>query len=1044
MSRWVISLLAVWGLSVCPAYAAVHVAASASRDHVQAAVNAASDGDEVHIPNGSATWSSGISTTKQIIIRAQNYTPTPGGMVGTAATTRNVTITNASSTALFAFTSGNSYHVGIGGMAFVEQSTPADGAVVTFAGSGTKVPLIFDCAFEVGIRNWPKSGIIEFRGRGGVMWNCSVRGVFTDLNAAGEGSILIKWPDGIRNWTTAHTMGTADTSGDVNVYFEDSTFYRVGQCPDIDDHGRFVARHCIFDTAWGLTHGFTSTWGGRHFEYYDNHFKNTLTNANMAGRYFWARAGTGVFTGNQVDNMANPSEYGSADQLNIGDNTSPSSYPQHRQPGGGHSGSGYTVDPIYVWSQTGARGYNWSVQSEWTSMVQSNRDIYVNSGAKPDYAKYTYPHPLRDAIEDPAPDEDPPELVSAVIPSAGTTLVLTWNETAIRTTGTPTLSLSGGAATATYSSGSGSTAITYSLSRTVMSGETGTFSLSGGIEDAAENEIDALSSESITNNSTQTPPSTPRATFSSLTIARPSGPPASLPRSVMVHRMTPLPMHGGSSSSISNLKNHEIPQMVGLVDVVKSFDLGTVNFREECRRLWQGLAEYNATNGTSIRAAAMLGGLSGDVSYHDGVLEELVESSTYGPAQYYVAGLPYLSAYSTNTTKFAEVYTAMATNVGMSIYTEPHKLWRQGFTGTPPSSPAYDAGESTGYRQELVPTLMDHVDHAAYSGFSTWDYLIFMGGANQFNQVNQIQHVTAGAASRSKGVSLGTAWFHKGYPHKGNSAVFESWGYARLVAAWEAIIAYQPDRVELITWNDMSESSYLVDWPASNGTYGQAYVRNHWNVGDNSGITSHKGYREVSAYYAEWYRTLEQPAIPELKVYYEYRPHPRNASAYADLSSEDKTDMTAWLPNSQQANETIKNNIYQRSGQWGNFSDGVHILCMVPAGTTIHAYIEGTKVIDGFAGPGIAQGRVWGSDATTGQTNYGGPDGSTRYTFSSSDVSSMADGPHFEIRGSDDTTVLMSGHGKLGMRPWPYVAWNTLAYPLTHGDTALTDPPNDA
>src|SRR4029077_18976922 len=66
------------------------MASSASRDAVQAAVNAAVDGDTVLIPNGSATWTSGIKTTRQIIIRAQNYTPTARP---TTSTTRNVVIT---------------------------------------------------------------------------------------------------------------------------------------------------------------------------------------------------------------------------------------------------------------------------------------------------------------------------------------------------------------------------------------------------------------------------------------------------------------------------------------------------------------------------------------------------------------------------------------------------------------------------------------------------------------------------------------------------------------------------------------------------------------------------------------------------------------------------------------------------------------------------------------------------------------------------------------------------------------------------------------
>jgi hypothetical protein len=192
-------------------------------------------------------------------------------------------------------------------------------------------------------------------------------------------------------------MGTLDSNGTVNVYIEDSTFINVSQWPDIDDNGRMVMRHCVLDGTWGLTHGFTSNSGGRHFEYYDNTFKVSHNNRNIAGRYFWIRAGTGVFTNNEVQNASNPSQWGSPVQTDIGDNTNPGSYPQARQPGYGHNGTTNISDPIRIWNQTGANAYRWGVQNAWVSTVQLNRDIFVNSGARPGYSKYAYPHPLRGA-----------------------------------------------------------------------------------------------------------------------------------------------------------------------------------------------------------------------------------------------------------------------------------------------------------------------------------------------------------------------------------------------------------------------------------------------------------------------------------------------------------------------------------------------------------------------------------------------------------------------------------------------------------------------
>ena len=136
------------------AYGANIVAASPALSAVQAAVDAASNGDHVLIPNGSATWNGGITTTKQIQIRAQNYTPLAPTGVGSGTQTKNVSIRNAAprDRPLFEFQTGNSFHVGVAGIAFLEDGTgenPNRGPHVRFTGTGTKVPLVHDCFFQV-------------------------------------------------------------------------------------------------------------------------------------------------------------------------------------------------------------------------------------------------------------------------------------------------------------------------------------------------------------------------------------------------------------------------------------------------------------------------------------------------------------------------------------------------------------------------------------------------------------------------------------------------------------------------------------------------------------------------------------------------------------------------------------------------------------------------------------------------------------------------------------------------------------------------------
>lgn len=356
--------------------------ASCNRADVADAINRATHGQRVLIPNGVCTWTSGVTVSKRVLLRAQNYTPTAKG-----AASRSVTLVNNSAEPLLSFATGNDYHTGLAGIAFQEGANPR-GAHIQVEGSGSKVALLSDFTMQVGTRFWPQEPAIQWRALGGVTWNAYVSGT---VSSEGAGWV-IRSP---RAWATASTMGALDTTGSVNVYSEDSTILNASQWPDIEDNGRFVSRYNVLNGTWGVTHGFTSQFGGRHVEYYNNTFSNTTRERNVAQRYFWIRAGTGVFTENVVNNSAFPGEYGSVVQLDIGDNTNPTSYPQQRQPGWGHNGTAHVSDPIYIWNQSGARAYEWHVQSAWESMVRSGRDIFVNAGPKPGYSKYQYPHPLR-------------------------------------------------------------------------------------------------------------------------------------------------------------------------------------------------------------------------------------------------------------------------------------------------------------------------------------------------------------------------------------------------------------------------------------------------------------------------------------------------------------------------------------------------------------------------------------------------------------------------------------------------------------------------
>lgn len=106
-------------------------------------------------------------------------------------------------------------------------------------------------------------------------------------------------------------------------------------------------------------------------------------------------------------------------------------------------------------------------------------------------------------------DTTAPTLSSATFGTNGTSLTLAFSEavTATISTGFALTPTNGGAAvTLSYASGSGTSSLVYTASRTITRNETLTLSYvqpGNGIEDAAGNDLASFSGQSVTNNSTQ-------------------------------------------------------------------------------------------------------------------------------------------------------------------------------------------------------------------------------------------------------------------------------------------------------------------------------------------------------------------------------------------------------------------------------------------------------------------------------------------------------------------------------------------------------------
>jgi hypothetical protein len=109
---------------------------------------------------------------------------------------------------------------------------------------------------------------------------------------------------------------------------------------------------------------------------------------------------------------------------------------------------------------------------------------------------------------------------------------------------------------------------------------------------------------------------------------------------------------------------------------------------------------------------------------------------------------------------------------------------------------------------------------------------------------------------------------------------YEYSGYRGMHAMWmDAITTTHPEWVEIVTWNDFIEGTYVspIDDPAG---YPGAN-----DLGDSVAppstlhfFPSHRGATELLAYYIAWYKTDREPPIHDDTVYWAYRTQPLTTS----------------------------------------------------------------------------------------------------------------------------------------------------------------------
>jgi hypothetical protein len=195
------------------------------------------------------------------------------------------------------------------------------------------------------------------------------------------------------------------------------------------------------------------------------------------------------------------------------------------------------------------------------------------------------------------------------------------------------------------------------------------------------------------------------------------------------------------------------------------------------------------------------------------------------------------------------------------------------------------------------------------------------------------------------------------YWEASNSAAFRQ--------GWTSSIQGNTDWVQLVTWNDLSESSQVA--PYTDSTLQR---------------TIGTGFYNLSGYYAAWFLTGKQPAITHDVLYYFYRREPSNARVTAQArqdyatggAAENNIELLAFLTAPGQLKVTIGGKTYTQNAAAGMVSfkvplqPGVPLFTLSRNGAQVFSFQGGVQAYGvGGIPSGVADMTYWsGSAARSG------------------------------------------------------------------------------
>lgn len=243
--------------------------------------------------------------------------------------------------------------------------------------------------------------------------------------------------------------------------------------------------------------------------------------------------------------------------------------------------------------------------------------------------------------------------------------------------------------------------------------------------------------------------------------------------------------------------------------------------------------------------------ISADYCCGNGLEEtrDMVESFRNHPNQFRYDGKPVLSSFAGEGTK------ALSEFVQREFQSHPSKeiVWVPYFY---PKT----------YHEHPQPADVEQVFH----DYPVLDGYYYFGAVGNGDEIATSNHLLA-----QKWLAAGKIFMADVSPYyRSFSRLNETQGFKSMAQEWEGAIRDGATWIEITTWNDWAEKTYVAPF----GPPGRTELWGNGNSDFGTINYSHVAYLDASRYYIDWFKTGIAPQITEDKIFYFYRTEPKAAT----------------------------------------------------------------------------------------------------------------------------------------------------------------------